>query len=88
MIFLIQYNRELGRIITMESFTDSDQKHAQEERLKLELNLAENGVDDEVVILEAKNEEAVRRTHRRYFEDLHELMFHTPEIDAELLHAR
>jgi len=88
MIFLIQYSRELGRIIRMDSFTDSDRKHAQEERLKLELNLSKNGVDDEVVILEASSEEAVRRTHRRYFEDLHELMSSTPEIDVELLQSR
>lgn len=88
MIYLIQYNRELGRIINLEPFTDSDLRYAQEERLKLELNLAENGVDDEVVILEATSEEAVRRTHRRYFEDLDELMSRTPEIDVELVHPR
>jgi hypothetical protein len=88
MIFLIQYNRELGRIIKIESFTDSDRKHAQEQRLNLELSLTEDGVDDEVVILQASSEEALRRTHRRYFEDLDELLARTPEIDAELLNSR
>ncbi|HEY8188357.1 MAG TPA: hypothetical protein VIF64_19970 [Pyrinomonadaceae bacterium] len=31
------------------------------------------GIDNEVVLLEAGSEEALRRTHRRYFENLTEL---------------
>lgn len=73
MIFLIEYNRERGRIVRIESFVDSDRKRAYEERLRLELDLSRKGIDDEVVLLEAASEEAVRRTHRRYFEDLNEL---------------
>jgi hypothetical protein len=35
----------------------------------IELDLNKRGVDHEVVLLEAASEEALRRTHRRYFED-------------------
>lgn len=73
MLFLIEYDRNLGRIVTMKSFEDSDRKRAEESRLKLELELILNGIENEVVLLEAKSEVAVRRTHRRYFEDLSEL---------------
>ena len=37
-------------------------------RLEMELGLGRRGVDNEVVLLEAASEEALRRTHRRYFE--------------------
>ncbi|MEK6333502.1 MAG: hypothetical protein AABM67_01055 [Acidobacteriota bacterium] len=73
MIFLIQYDRNLGRIVTINSFKDSDRERAEESRLELELELNLKGVDDEVVLLEAGSEKALRRTHRRYFEDLSEL---------------
>ena len=73
MLFLIEYDRNLGRIVTMKSYEDSDRKRAEESRLELELELNLNGIENEVVLLEAKSEAAVRRTHRRYFEDLSEL---------------
>ena len=89
MIFLIQYNRELGRIIKIEPFDDADNERAEDERLKLELDLSRKHVDDEVVLLEAASEEAVRRTHRRYFEDLHELASPSPPPpESELLNSR
>jgi hypothetical protein len=73
MIFLIEYDRARGRIVTIESFTDSDREKAEESRLQLELDLNLKGVENEVVLLEAATESALRRTHRRYFEDLSEL---------------
>lgn len=88
MIFLIQYNREQGRIVRIESFVDVDLKQAEEERLRLELDLGQEGIDDEVVLLEAENEGAVRLTHRRYFEDLNELVSGTPALNSQLLHSR
>ena len=42
-------------------------------RLELEIRLNRDNVDHEVVLLEAHSEEALRRTHRRYFENLTEL---------------
>ena len=43
-------------------------------RLEMELDLNRRSIDREVVILEAASEDAVRRTHRRYFENLEELL--------------
>lgn len=74
MIFLIEYDRARGEIITFESFDDSERQNADDARLKLELELNRLGTEREVVILEAATEEALRRTHRRYFENLSELV--------------
>jgi len=57
----------------MTSFDNSEREAAEEMRLKLELDLNAKGIDNEVVLLEATSEEALRKTHRRYFEDLSEL---------------
>lgn len=73
MVFLIEYNRGKGEIVALTSFQDAERNKAEEARLELELKLHTNGVDNEVVLLEAASEEAVRRTHRRYFENLSEL---------------
>lgn len=73
MIFLIEYDRSRGEIVTFETFSDSERRVAENTRLELEIRLNHNNVDHEVVILEADSEAAVRRTHRRYFESLTEL---------------
>ncbi len=74
MIFLIEYDRSRGRIVTFEAFADSARQEAEDSRLQLELDLNRLGTEREVVLLEAASEEALRRTHRRYFEDLNELV--------------
>ena len=74
MIFLIEYDRSQGRIITFRAFDDSARREAEDSRLQLELELNRRGTEREVVLLEATSEEALRRTHRRYFEDLAELV--------------
>ena len=74
MIFLIQYNRKRGRIISLRSFDDSDMVKAQDGRLELELSLNAKSVNHEVVLLEAKSESAIRLTHARYFYDFPELI--------------
>lgn len=74
MIFLIEYNRSKGRIVTFRQFDDSQRRDAENARLKNELNVNRDGIDHEVVLLEAASEEALRRTHRRYFEDLRQIL--------------
>ena len=69
MIFLIEYNRPRGELVTFERFRDSERRKAERSRLDLELDLNRRGVDHEVVLLEAASEAALRLTHRRYFED-------------------
>ena len=73
MIFLIQYNRPTGRIVTFRVFDDSERAAADDVRLELDLDLHRRKIDDEVVLLEAISEDAIRRTHRRYFEDLDQI---------------
>jgi hypothetical protein len=74
MIFLIEYDRNRGKIVTFKSFDDSERQRAEDARLNMELKLNQLGTEHEVVILEAATEEALRRTHRRYFENLSELV--------------
>ena len=73
MLFLIEYDRSKGSVSQMSSFDDSQREIAENARLGLELRLHQQGVRREVVLLEAASEEALRLTHRRYFEDLLEL---------------
>lgn len=74
MLFLIGYDRSLGRIVTFRAFDDTERRKAEGSRLEMELELNRLGVEREVILLEAATEEALRRTHRRYFEDLAEFV--------------
>ncbi len=73
MLFLIEYDRPRGKIVQINKFDDFSQRAAQEARLELELKLNRTGVQHEVVLLDAPSEEALRRTHSRYFEDIAEI---------------
>ena len=74
MIFLIEYNRSEGSIVTFRSFDDSQRREAENLRLEIELDLNRKEVGYEVVLLEAESEDALRLTHRRYFENLHQIL--------------
>lgn len=74
MLFLIEYDRNQGQIVTFRTFDDSKRRDAEDARLEMELELNRRGIEHEVVLLEADTEEALRRTHRRYFEDLADLV--------------
>lgn len=74
MLFLIDYDRKSGRIITMRSFPNSRWHDAEESRLSLEIDHRNQGLEREIVTLEAPNEEALRKTHRRYFEEIADLI--------------
>lgn len=74
MIFLIEYNRTEGNIVTFRDFNDSQRREAEASRLDMELDLNRKGVGHEVVLLEAASEVELRRTHRRYFEDLQQIL--------------
>ena len=70
MVFLIEYDRKRGEIVTIQPFADTQKLEADSMRLARELELNRSGIEHEIVILDAENEEALRRTHRRYFESL------------------
>ena len=74
MIFLIEYNRSEGRIVTLREFDDRQRREAENARLELEVDDNGKELDREVVLLEAESEDALRLTHRRYFEDLRQML--------------
>lgn len=73
MFFLIQYDRRNGQLVTLDRYAKSQRSKAEAARLEMELQLIIDGVEREVVMLEAASEEALRKTHRRYFETLQTL---------------
>ena len=74
MIFLIEYNRRKGSIVTFRDFDDSQRREAEDSRLEIELDLNRKGIDHEVVLMDAASDDALRLTHRRYFEDLRQIL--------------
>lgn len=73
MIFLIEYSRENGRIVHLFEFKDSEQADAENARLNLELKIVNRKIQHEIVLLQAQTLDALKQTHRRYFENLAEL---------------
>jgi hypothetical protein len=74
LLFLIEYDRNRGRIVKLKVFEDSERQKAEDYRLDIELAHNRSGIKREVVLLEAATEEGLRRTHRRYFENLEQLV--------------
>lgn len=72
-VFLLEYDRKSGSLLTLRSFEDADRTLADDARLDLELRLHREEIRHEVVLLDAASETALRATHRRYFESLSEL---------------
>jgi hypothetical protein len=74
MFFLIEYERPVGKIISFRKFDAAERGAAETARLEMEIELNRLGIEREVILLDAVTEESLRRTHRRYFENLSELM--------------
>jgi len=85
MLFLIEYDRPRGSIVRLRKFDDAFRGNAEDARLKLELDLKRQGIDHEVVVLDAPSEEALRHTHGRYFESVAELLRGSPQVQAVLM---
>jgi hypothetical protein len=83
MLFLIQYDRSNGKIVQKREFDDSQRQVAGEARLELELTLKRQGIENEVVLLDAGDEDALRRTHSRYFENVAEIARGTATIGKD-----
>ncbi len=69
MLFLVDYDRRQGRIISMRSYPELQRSQANGARLALELDHMRAHIEREVVLLEARSEQAIRKTHRKYFEN-------------------
>jgi hypothetical protein len=74
MIFLVEYDRPRGRLVSIREFADSERTQAEDARIELEVSLNRAKTDHEVVLLQAQSQDALRRTHNRYFADLRELI--------------
>ncbi len=70
MIFLIEYDRSRGVLLSISSFSDAERVAAENERLERELELHRTHQQREIVLLQAGSEAALRETHRRYFADI------------------
>jgi hypothetical protein len=72
MIFLIEFDRPTESTLLFKTFDDADLLQARRERLKIELDLNHRGLlmQREVVLLQARDEQSLRHTHDRYFENL------------------
>ncbi len=72
MIFLIEYDRPTMRTLLLKTFNNAARHQAQEDRLEIELDRNRKGLllQREIVLLEARDETALRRTHGRYFENI------------------
>ena len=73
MLFLVQYDRRSSSLRTLKQYFDYQQSEADEARLNLELRLIAEGIEDEVVLLDAEDINALVKTHRRYFENVSQL---------------
>lgn len=73
MIFLLEYDRRRGRLLTFRRFADEDRVGAQHARLDLELARNRTRAKVEIVLLQAETEEALRITHNRYFQNPYEI---------------
>lgn len=82
MLFLIEYDRLRGEIISMTTYTDAQREQVDEDRLQLELRLRREATKREVVVMEAANEDALRKTHARYFNSAQALVPSVSGIDA------
>jgi hypothetical protein len=74
MIFLIEYDRRRGKLVTFKRVRDADHAAASAARLELELKAHRAGLRHEIVLLDAASEAALRRTHGRYFYTLREII--------------
>jgi hypothetical protein len=72
-IFLLDYDRSTGALVSRREFAGTEGELAEQARLELELQLLKLGLAREVVLLEAASQDDLQRTHRRYFEGLEQM---------------
>ncbi|MDY0745399.1 hypothetical protein SNE35_12830 [Paucibacter sp. R3-3] len=80
MIYLIDYDRQSGKLREMRTYPDEMRATAEYERLQLELGLLVERLTREVVLFEATDEASLRHTHSRYFESLEDLAARGAEL--------
>ena len=73
MLFVVDYDRKQGRIVSFIKFDNVQRLEAENARLEIELHVDQSESNHEIVLLEAKDESALRESHSRYFDDLETL---------------
>jgi hypothetical protein len=69
----------------LRKYEDAFREVSEDARLNLELDLNRQGVEHEVVLLDAPDEAALRHTHGRYFESVVELARGSAQVQALLM---
>lgn len=85
MIFLLDYDRSTGALVSRREFAGTEREPAEQARLELELQLLKLGLTREVVLLEAASQDDLKRTHRRYFEGLEQMTAGPHSVFADSL---
>ena len=86
MIYLVHYDRKKATLVDFLTYADEQRQEAERARLDRELAQLRQPGEFEIILLEADSEQAVRHTHRRYFETLEELLRPLPD-KAEASHS-
>jgi len=73
-IFLLEYDRARGKLLSLRAFGSEERPVAQDAKLELELQRNKDRTEAEVVLLDADSEEDLRKGYRRYFEDMPTLL--------------
>lgn len=73
MLFLINYDRAKGQLLSIQEFPDNERATASAARLNLEIELLTRANGHEVVLLESVSLESLKSTHKRYFDSLEKM---------------
>jgi len=73
MLFLIEYDREKGELVSVRQFRDVERSIAESARIEREVLLNRQGIQRVIVLLEASSQQDLHRTHGRYFKTLEAL---------------
>lgn len=67
-LFVLEFDRRTQRLATpVEAFDDDRRGEAGERRLAAQRRAIDEGLDHDIVLLEADSEEDLRRTHSSFF---------------------
>jgi len=71
-LFLIVYDRQIGRILSLREYGPDERAKALQDRSTREL-AEKDHKEIEVVVLGADSLDALKKTHRRYFETVEQI---------------
>ncbi len=70
MIYLIAYDRKIAKVLSLDEFPDAERVRAQNLRIEKEIAAHNSHQSLEIVLLEARSKDTLRRTHAKYFGSL------------------